>query len=220
MIKLEHFSVFSRKGYCVTKWYVRHFPHEHRRGAPDTPQVVGDPRILRGEPPFSFAVLTFFPSTQSQKTVTIVGAGKLGSLIVDELLKRGAAVRVLARTPGKIAAKPGVDVVAFDALTATDGEVEAALRNSWAVVSSLQGGREVIINAQTKLVHAARKVGARRFISSTFSCNIFTAWPGDNINTDIRRQFADSVDALHADGQFEVVHVSNGVFVDAGGTRE
>ena len=74
-----------------------------------------------------------------KRTVSLVGAGKLGSLIIERLLALGAIVRVLARDPKKVAARhQNVELVQFDVVTATEEETTSALKGSYSVISSLQ----------------------------------------------------------------------------------
>ncbi len=79
-------------------------------------------------------------SMSDKRTVSLVGAGKLGSLIIERLLALGAIVRVLARDPKKVAARhhQNVEVVQFDVVTATEEETTSALKGSYSVISSLQ----------------------------------------------------------------------------------
>lgn len=78
-------------------------------------------------------------SMSDKRTVSLVGAGKLGSLIIERLLALGAIVRVLARDPKKVAARhQNVELVQFDVVTATEEETTSALKGSYSVISSLQ----------------------------------------------------------------------------------
>ncbi|MBN8610244.1 MAG: NmrA family NAD(P)-binding protein [Deltaproteobacteria bacterium] len=150
--------------------------------------------------------------------VVVGGAGKLGRLIVESVLEqRGARVRVLVRDPSKpeVAALAGdrVELVAFDAVSATDAERAQAVRGAFAVVSALQGGPDVIIDAQLALARAAKAAGARRFLPSDYSFDFFTLPAGINVNSDWRRTFAERAAEL-VSPSFEVVHVLQGIFAD------
>jgi nucleoside-diphosphate-sugar epimerase len=151
--------------------------------------------------------------------IAVVGAaGKLGGLVVDALLETpGVRVRALVRDPGKLAARASerVEVVAFDATTADQAARDAAMRGVYTVVSTLQGGPDVIIEAQLGLLHAAKAAGARRFIPSDYSYDFFTLPAGINVNSDWRRTFAERA-AAAVTPTFEVVHVLQGIFLDAG----
>lgn len=149
--------------------------------------------------------------------IAVVGAaGRLGRLIVDAVLATsGARVRVLVRDPKKFElAHERLEVRAFDLVTATDQERAAAVEGTFAVVSAVQGGPEVIIDAQLALLKAAKAAGARRFIASAYAYDFFTLPEGINVNSDWRRTLAERARA-EVNAQFEVVHVLQGIFIDA-----
>lgn len=156
-------------------------------------------------------------ASMTTKLVVVAGAaGKLGRLVVDSLLAHpGVRVRALVRDPGK-AALPAADrleVTAFDAVAATEGQRADAVRGAFAVVSTLQGGPDVIVDAQLALLRAAKAAGARRFIPSDYSYNVFALPEGININSDWRRTLGDKA-RTEVTGAFEVVHVLQGIFTD------
>lgn len=157
----------------------------------------------------------------NNKLIVVVGAaGKLGRLVVDALLSQSdVQVRALVRDPKKpeIAAlqHPRLTWQAYDVATASPAEQGAAVAGAWAVVSTLQGGPEVLIEGQKRLLLAAKAAGARRFIPSDYSFNLFTLPPGMNVNSDWRRRAAELADAESCP-TFEVVHVLQGVFADRG----
>lgn len=155
---------------------------------------------------------------QNKRIVVLGGAGKLGRLIVESLVaKPGVEVRVLVRDPNKPEAaalrRDGVELVAFDATGATDAARADAVRGAFAVVSAIQGGPDVIVDAQLALLRAAKEAGARRFIPSDYSYNFFTLPEGVNLNSDWRRALANAA-APHATDAFEIVHVMQGIFTD------
>jgi hypothetical protein len=156
----------------------------------------------------------------NDKLIVVVGAaGKLGRLIVESLVAHpGVRVRALVRDPNKAEAqalaRDRVELAAFDATASTDSARADAVRGAFAVVSALQGGPDVIVDAQLALVRAAKAAGARRFIPSDYSFNIFTLPQGINVNTDWRRALADRARAEVSDA-FEVVHLMQGIFTDA-----
>ncbi len=150
--------------------------------------------------------------------VVVGGAGKLGRLLVNSLTTHaGARVRVLVRDPSKpevaAMASDRVELVAFDAVTATDADRARVCSGAHAVVSTLQGGPDVIIDAQLALLRAAKAAGARRFIPSDYSYNVFTLPAGVNINSDWRRTLGE-LGAAEVTEAFEVVHVLQGIFTD------
>lgn len=155
----------------------------------------------------------------SHELVVVVGAaGKLGRLVCASLLATPQVrVRALVRDPAKLSelAAAGVELVAFDAATASDAERAAALAGASAVVSTLQGGPDVIVDAQLALLRAAKAAGARRFIPSDYSYDIFGLPEGVNVNSDWRRTLARLAES-EVGPSFEVVHVMQGIFADRG----
>ena len=77
-----------------------------------------------------------------------------------------------------------------EAVIASEQARAAAVAGAFAVVSTLQGGPDVIVDAQLALLRAARAAGARRFIPSDYSYNVFTLPEGINVNSDWRRALA------------------------------
>ncbi len=157
----------------------------------------------------------------NNKLIVVVGAaGKLGRLVVDALLAQpNVSVRALVRDPQKpelaAAQHARLSYQAFDIVGASDSEQQAAVQGAWAVVSTLQGGPDVLIEGQSRLLLAAKAAGVRRFIPSDYSFNLFTLPPGININSDWRRSFAERA-AKEVSPTFEVVHVLQGMFADRG----
>lgn len=155
----------------------------------------------------------------NDKLIVVVGAaGKLGRLVVEALLRQpGVRVRLLLRDPDKaeVATLRGerAELVAFDAGTAGDSALSAAVQGAFAVVSALQGGPGIIVDAQLRLLRAAKAAGARRFIPSDYSYNFFSLPEGINANSDWRRALA-SLAAAEVTESFEVVHVLQGIFTD------
>lgn len=156
---------------------------------------------------------------EKTKTIVLAGAtGELGALIANALLdKPGVAVRVLVRPGSRAKAQKLSDRGAAIVEVALDdaGQADAlakAMAGAYSVVSALQGGPEVIVEAQFRLLEAARGTGVRRFIPSDFSFNIFGLADGENVASDLRRSFASH--AAESRGTVEVVHILNGCFID------
>lgn len=155
------------------------------------------------------------------KRIVVAGAaGKLGRLVVQELLRHPSVqVRALVRDPARpdVASLKGerVELVAFDAQAADDAAWSQVVSGAYAVVSTLQGGPDIIIDAQSSLLRAAKAAGARRFIPSDYSYDIFSLPEGININSDWRRTLAEIARKEVSDA-FEVVHVMQGIFADSG----
>lgn len=144
----------------------------------------------------------------SMQTVLLIGGtGNLGALIGRQLLKRGAKLRLLIRP----ASRNKVPVDLAQAAEIVEDE-QVAFHGVTSVVSALQGGLGTIVDAQLRFLHAARDAGARRFIASDYSMNLFTVPEGENVSSDHRREFARRAQAER--GEVEVVHVLNGAFLD------
>jgi nucleoside-diphosphate-sugar epimerase len=158
-------------------------------------------------------------SQPNPKVIVVAGAaGKLGRLVVEALLsKPGVRVRGLVRDPGKpeVASmvRDGLELVAFDAVSANEAARDAAVKDAFAVVSTLQGGPDVIVDAQLALLRAAKRAGARRFVPSDYSYNHFTLPEGMNVNSDWRRALGVAAKE-ETTASFEVVHVMQGIFAD------
>ncbi|MGB3634722.1 MAG: NmrA family NAD(P)-binding protein [Rubrobacteraceae bacterium] len=148
---------------------------------------------------------------EPEKTVLLIGAtGVLGGLIAQALLNKvdeGINLRLLVR-PGsrnKLAAE------AAEKSEVVENE-EDAFDGVHTVVSAVQGGPDVIVDTQLEWLRAARAAGARRFIPSDYSMDLFGLDEGENVNSDWRRDFARRAEEER--GPVEVVHVLNGCFLD------
>ena len=154
----------------------------------------------------------------SKQTIALVGAtGRLGSLIASAVLdKPDAQLRLFVR-PGSRPKTEGLEkrgarVVEGD-IGPNDSRAPASLcEGATTIISAVQGGPDVIIEGQARLLRAARDAGVRRFIPSDFSLDLFKVKPGQIDTSDWRRQFATLADAER--GTVEVVHVLNGGFLD------
>jgi nucleoside-diphosphate-sugar epimerase len=151
------------------------------------------------------------------KVVLLAGAsGRLGGLIARAILaKPDVTLRCLVR-PGsqdKLAGLDGIEIVLGDVGPGSEAELEKACAGVYSVVSALQGGPDVIIEGQGRLLVAAMAAGVRRFIPSDFSFDYFKIGEGENLNSDVRRGFAYFADK-RAGSALEVVHVLNGCFLD------
>jgi hypothetical protein len=156
---------------------------------------------------------------ETKLVVLAGGGGNLGRLIAKSILKvPGARLRLLVRPSGrnKVAELEanGAEVVEANFDPSQLPQIRLALEGAYSVVSALQGGPDVIIGTQSILLDAARDSGARRFIPSDYSLNLFGVGEGENLNLDWRRQFAVHADATR--GELEVVHLLNGCFLDKG----
>lgn len=156
----------------------------------------------------------------NKKIVAVVGGtGHLGTLIANALLeKKDVQLRLLVRpdSRAKVAEleQRGAEIVE-GTLGPTDGTALALLcKGAYAVVSAVQGGPDVIIEGQRRLLYAARDARVRRFIPSDYSLDLFAVAPGNIPTSEMRRQFA--LIEERERGNVEVVHVLNGGFLDRG----
>jgi hypothetical protein len=154
----------------------------------------------------------------SRKIVALVGGtGTLGTLIGNAVLaKPDLQLRLLVR-PGsrdKVAhlERRGAQIVDGAIGPDADAAFASLCQGASAVVCTVQGGPDVIIDGQAQLLRAAREAGVRRFIPADYVVNLFNVRLGHIPPLDWRRQFASVADAER--GTVEVVHVLNGGFLD------
>jgi uncharacterized protein YbjT (DUF2867 family) len=141
------------------------------------------------------------------------GTGDLGGRIARALIDRGAAVRALVR-PGaaadKVAHLRGLGVEIAEAEYDDPEALRRACTGAACVVSALSGLREVIVEAQTRLLEAAVSAGVPRFIPSDFAIDFTTLPPGSNRNLDLRREFKERLDRAPV----AATSIMNGAFAD------
>jgi nucleoside-diphosphate-sugar epimerase len=126
--------------------------------------------------------------------VLVAGAtGSVGSLIVKNLLDRGADVRALVRKSSvdKLTVHPNLTPCVGDLADGADA-LQQYLDGVEVVVSAVQGGPEVIIDGQRELLRAAERAGVHRMIPSDFSINLWGYGYGINVLSDLRRVFTDA----------------------------
>ena len=152
--------------------------------------------------------------TTPSGTVLLAGAtGDLGGRILQNLVARGATVRVLTR--------PETSTVRISQLRGAGAEVipagyddPAALRRACTdvdcVVSTINGLESAIVDAQSRLLAAAAAAGVPRFIPSDFSVDYRGIRPRSNRNLQLRRDFAQHLDAA----EIRATSVLNGAFTD------
>jgi hypothetical protein len=149
-----------------------------------------------------------------KNTIIVAGAtGNLGTRICRELRKRGATVKALVRTSTKpekqeALAKMGVEVVAVD--FDNEAALAAACTGASCLVSAVAGLKEVIVDLQTRLLHAALSAGVPRFIPSDFCTDYNDLVYGENRNFDRRRDFKKYLDST----SIQATSVYNGAFAD------
>lgn len=147
-------------------------------------------------------------------TIILAGAtGDLGGRIARALAARGAAVRAPVR--------PGTQAARLDTLrTAGVEPVEVAFddaaglrrlcQGAACVVSALNGLEDTVVTAQGQLLDAAVAAGVPRFVPSDYSIDYRPLPPGSNRNFDLRRRFAERVDAAPV----RATSIFNGAFAD------
>jgi uncharacterized protein YbjT (DUF2867 family) len=127
-------------------------------------------------------------------------AGWLGHQIARALLDAGKAeVRALVRAATTDQAKTGrIDDLRAGGMEVAPGDLAdpASLTRACAgidvVISAVQGGPEVIIEGQGRLLAAAEAAGVGRMIPSDFSIDISRLDYEDNYNLGLRKKFGES----------------------------
>ncbi len=149
-----------------------------------------------------------------ETTIAVAGAtGNLGGLIVNALLERGGHVRALVRAGAsrdKLAKleRPGVTIAQVNMSSVS--ELARACAGASCVVSTLQGLRDVIIDAQSILLDAAIAAGVPRFVPSDFSIDFARLPAGQNRNLDLRREFHERLDQA----PIAATSILNGAFAE------
>ncbi|TPG15368.1 NmrA family NAD(P)-binding protein [Sphingomonas oligophenolica] len=149
-------------------------------------------------------------------TILLAGAtGMLGSRIAHHLLALPKArVRMLVR--GSVSKtevlKPlvdsGAELIEGDLNDAAS--LDRATRGVDVIVSSVQGGPEVILDGQVALAKAGKANGVRRMLPSDYALDLFKATPGEHAMFDMRAQ----ADAQIAEIGLEQVNILQGAFMD------
>ncbi|ORX85372.1 NAD(P)-binding protein [Basidiobolus meristosporus CBS 931.73] len=150
-------------------------------------------------------------------SVLVVGAtGALGQNIVKALLQKGDLVKVsaLVRDVNKVPKGWESKVQLFTGDLSQPASLVQACQAQEAVVSAVQGGREVVIDGQKNLLEAINQSGSvKHFLPSTFSLDLFQLQ--DELAPTglvLRREFADYLSAQKP--AFKVTHILNGCFVE------
>jgi putative NADH-flavin reductase len=114
--------------------------------------------------------------------IALIGAtGFVGAPVLAELLHRGHTVTVLARTPAKVLAQPGLTVVQADALDA--GQVARAVAGHDAVVSAYNPGwtephiHDLFLQGTEAIVSGVKQSGVKRLLLVGGAGSLFVA-PG------------------------------------------
>lgn len=115
------------------------------------------------------------------KIALIGGTGFVGSAVLPELLQRGHQVTVLARSPSKLAAQPGLTVVAGDALDAA--QVALAVAGHDAVISAYNPGwtepkiYDLFLQGTRAIIDGVKQAGVKRVLVVGGAGSLFVA-PG------------------------------------------
>ena len=150
--------------------------------------------------------------------VALVGStGGLGRLVGSALLDLpDVQLRLLVRPGSEDRARAlqarGAELVTGDVAAGGEAALSILCEGVDAVVSTLQGGPDVIVDGQRRLLRAARDAAVRRFVPSDYSLNLFGLRDGENTSIDWRRAFARLADAER--GDVAVTHVLIGCFLD------
>jgi uncharacterized protein YbjT (DUF2867 family) len=133
------------------------------------------------------------------RIVALAGAsGDLGGRLAAALIREGAEVRALVRSGSAESARERLGALGCEVRPVDMHDVEAltrAVRGADVVVSSLSGVRDVIVDAQGRLLDAAVAAGIPRFVPSDFAVDFRGHRAGTNRNLDLRREFMERLDA-------------------------
>ncbi|PWY96064.1 NAD(P)-binding protein [Aspergillus sclerotioniger CBS 115572] len=150
----------------------------------------------------------------SSPFVAVAGAtGQLGSLVAQELRKRGVTVKALVRPntdPSRTAVLRDCGVYIIPVDLADQRRLTQEFTGATCVVSTLQGLANVIHTAQGTLLDAAVAAQVPRFIPSDFSLDFTKTKPGSNRNLDLRREFHKSLERA----PIASTSILNGGFMD------
>ena len=153
-------------------------------------------------------------TTPPPSTVLLAGgSGDLGGRILRNLVALGATVRVLTR--------PATGTARVALLRAQGAEViqvgyddpdglRRACTDVDCVVSAINGLDGAILGAQSRLLEAAAAAGVPRFIPSDFSIDYRGIRPRSNRNLQLRRDFAQRLDAT----EVRATSILSGAFTD------
>jgi nucleoside-diphosphate-sugar epimerase len=138
-------------------------------------------------------------STQKTRVLIAGVTGWLGHQVAAAMLQAGKAdVRGLARSAAvdEVKAKR-VDDLRAARMIVVNGDLAdpASLAEACSgidvVISAVQGGPEVIVEGQKRLLAAAEAAGVKRMIPSDFSIDISRLDDGDNYNIGLRKKFGE-----------------------------
>jgi uncharacterized protein YbjT (DUF2867 family) len=148
------------------------------------------------------------------QTVLLVGAtGMLGGRVAHYLVGQpDAQLRLLVRSPSDAKLKPLIDRGAetIEGDLSDPRSLDRATKGVDVIVSTVQGGPEVIVAGQVALAEAGKRNGVRRILPSDYALDLFKATPGEHAAFDMRAQ----ADARIAGIGLEQVNILQGAFMD------
>jgi hypothetical protein len=149
----------------------------------------------------------------AEKIVVAGATGNLGGRISRSLVERGATAVALMRAGSEDKNRrsledAGVQVVEVDMGSVND--IRKACEGAACVVSALQGLRDVVVDAQSRLLEATVAATVRRFIPSDFATDFRISPPGENRNYDLRREFHHRLEEV----RISPTSIFNGVFAE------
>jgi uncharacterized protein YbjT (DUF2867 family) len=153
-------------------------------------------------------------TTPSPGTVLLAGAtGDLGGRILRNLVTQGTTVRALTRPETDAARIAQLQAQGAEVVQADYGDPDGLRRACTGVdcvVSAINGVDGAIFGAQSRLLEAAAMAGVPRFIPSDFSIDYRGIRPRSNRNLQLRRDFAQTLDAT----EIRATSILNGAFTD------
>lgn len=122
------------------------------------------------------------------KIALIGGSGFVGSAVLEEALRRGHAVKALARDPARLAAQPRLTVVQADAQDAA--QVAAAVEGQDLVISAYNPGwnapdlYDAFLRGSRAIVAGVKRAGVRRLLVVGGAGSLYVAPGVQLVDTD------------------------------------
>jgi len=142
-------------------------------------------------------------------SVFVVGAtGTVGSFVTKALLKH-PNVNVSILSERKVKEKPDLKQLCAGHVTSSkEEELVQALKGVDVIVSTLSGAAEIIFDGQVKLLQAAKKVGVKKFIPTSFGVDYSKLEFGEFLFNDPKKKFTSEL----VKSGLEYVQVHTGIF--------